>query len=106
MRKYEANQNGPILVVNFGNESVLVPADVKDRTFLIWISMRERPSRFRKIPPDGSLSHAIPRIERFFGVRVSLPELFQSLSANDVQGEPLIRRSLTQCCQNGNRKSS
>jgi hypothetical protein len=91
MRQYEANQNGLILVVNFGNEPILVPADVKDRTFFIRISMRKRLSSFRKIPPDGSLGHAIPRSERFLGVRVSLPELLQSLSTNDMQGEPLIR---------------
>jgi len=75
MRQYEANQNGLILVVNFGNESVLVPTDVKDCAFLVRIGVRERPLCFRKIPPGCSSGHAIPGVERFLGVRVSLPEL-------------------------------
>jgi hypothetical protein len=60
-RQYEANQNGLILVVNFGNKPVLVPADVKDRAFLVPTGVRERLLCFRKIQPDCSSSHAIPR---------------------------------------------
>lgn len=91
MRQYESDQNGLIFVVDFGNEPILIPADVEDCAFLTRISVRERLSCFRKVPPSGSLGHAIPRIEWFFGVRVLLPELSQPLPADDMQGELLSR---------------
>jgi hypothetical protein len=89
MRQHKSNQHGLILIVNFGDEPVLVPADVEDRAFPIRISVRELPPRFSQVPPGGSFGDAIPAIQRFLGVRVLLPELSQSLSADNMQGEPL-----------------
>jgi hypothetical protein len=94
MRQDKPNQHGLILVVDFGNKPELIPADVEDRAFLIWVSVREHLPCFREALPCGSLGHAIPRIERFFGLRVLLPELSQSLSTDDMQGEPLSRTFL------------
>src|SRR5262249_82721 len=48
VRQYESNQYGLIFVVNFGDEPVLIPGDVEDRTFQIRISVRERLPCFRK----------------------------------------------------------
>jgi len=89
MRQYESDQNGLIFVVEFRNEPILIPADVEDCAFLIWISVRECLPCFRQVPPCGSPGHAIPRIEWFFGVRVLPPEFSQSLPADYMQGELL-----------------
>jgi len=105
VRQYESNQYGLIFVVNFGDEPVLIPGDVEDRTFQIRISVRERLPCFRKVSPSGSLGHSIPCIKRFFGVWVLLPELFQSLSTDNMQGKPFPPLSILGY-QNGNKKSS
>jgi hypothetical protein len=88
VRQYKSNQDGLILVVNFGDEPVLIPADVENRASPVQVSVPEHLPRFSKVPPPGSLRHAIPGIQHFLCIRVSLPELPQSFSADDMQGEP------------------
>jgi hypothetical protein len=87
MRQHKSNQDSLILVVNFSDKTIFIPTNVKDCAFPKWVSMWEHSPRISKILPLRSFGNAIPGIERFFCVRMLLPELSQFLPADDMHSE-------------------
>jgi len=66
--------------------TIIVSANIEDRTFSVRIGVRITLPGFSQIFPSRFFGHAIPDIKRIFRLREFVPKLDQSFSADNMHG--------------------
>jgi hypothetical protein len=91
MGKYMPDVNSPEAVIDFNDQPVLVPFNVKDRPFPHGIGQCERLADVRQTLPLRLLGNAKPPIQGRFEFGLALGRFFQLLAAYYMHGEKAVR---------------
>lgn len=91
MRQHRPNEDLAPVVVEHGDQPVLVATNIKNRLPVYVIGTGKRFPQIIEVCKDLTFHRVVPRLQRTLGVRVFFPKLNEDRLGNDVHRSILYR---------------